>query len=336
MNQPELTVIKSTKEWDKFVDSSPFGHPQQLSAWAKLKQRNGWESVRVGVVNGGSIVAGAQILLLKAPVIGYTIAYIPRGPLFATDKSVSESDLLNSLGEIARAHGATLLKIEPALQQLDLPVGWRVAKRQILHPKTSVIQLKSSSEEEILNSFHKDARYSIRRATRNGVEIREVKSVEEIAVMWEVYQSTSDRAGFNLYSFDYYKKVFTYLGEHTKVWLAYHEGKPAGFAWTAHVNNVAVYLYGGSNELGRKQLANYLLQWEVIRYYKQAGVEYYDLNGHINDGVGSFKTKFAQEQVEYVGTYDLPLHPVMYALGESVLPRLAPLLRQAKSILRRG
>lgn len=334
MKSIDLQVITDTKLWDEFVAGQSDGHPQQLSGWGKLKEHNGWENVRLGVVENGQIVAGAQMLFLRAPIIGYKMAYIPRGPVWAKGSKVGSDELLTALGEYARKQGATLLKIEPAKENMNLPDEWRVAKRQILHPVTSVVDLSPATEEEILKTFKSDARYSIRKAARKGVWIETVDNEADLKIIWNLYQDTAERAGFNLYSYKYYQRVYRYLGGNTRVWIAYDEDEPAGFLWAAHVQHVAIYLYGGSNDVGRRSLANYLLQWEAMRYYRALGVKQYDLNGHVNDGVSSFKNKFAREQVEYIGTYDLPLKPLQYAVWERLLPALTPILRRVKSLLR--
>lgn len=331
----KLTETKDIKQWNDFVESSPHSHPFQLSSWADIKARNGWQSYRFVDERDGAVIAGAQMLMLEAPLIGYKLAYIPRGPLVKSDDCDLDK-LLEGLSEAAKSKGATLLKIEPAFTKYEPPRPWRRAKQQILHPETSVIDLRNQSTEEILKNLKSGTRRDIRKSQRQELEVVTVSSDADFDKMLKLYKATAKRAGFNLYADDYYREVFSRLADNNIIWIAQNkQGEPAAFLWAAHGGDTAIYLYGGSNTLGRDTYANYLLQWHAICHYHEAGISYYDLNGHVSDGVGSFKSKFTDNKVTYIGSFDIPLKKFSYTLWENTLPRLKPILHFIKSKIRR-
>jgi len=79
--------------------------------------------------------------------------------------------------------------------------------------------------------------------------------------------------------------------------------------------------------------ASHLLQWEVIKWMKDRGVESYDLCGaphssRIDDatgsfyGIGRFKTSFNKHVTDYVGCYDMVVRPQAYKLWQRIGQRV--------------
>src|ERR1051325_11796518 len=98
-----------TSDWDDFVRTHPHGHILQTSHWGKLRASFGWEteSVRLGE-------QGALILFRRLP-LGFTVAYVPRGPLADWSNPAALEALVRKLDEACRARRAICLKWEPDL-----------------------------------------------------------------------------------------------------------------------------------------------------------------------------------------------------------------------------
>ena len=94
-------------------------------------------------------------------------------------------------------------------------------------------------------------------------------------------------------------------------------------------------MYGMSGEAHREKMPSYLLQWQAIRWAKDAGCRIYDLWGAPNVfepqdpmwGVYRFKKGLGGEVVRYIGAWDLPLRPRLYWLYTVLLPRILDILR---------
>ncbi len=69
--------IISIKEWDAFIARHPEAHILQSSTWGQLKKAFGWETVQI--INP-VLDIGVQILFRNLP-FGFSIAYIPKGPI---------------------------------------------------------------------------------------------------------------------------------------------------------------------------------------------------------------------------------------------------------------
>ena len=321
-------------EWDSFVREHEYGHPFQLSGWGDLKKTVGWSSQQVGYFKDDELVSGAQMLLLPAPLTGRKLAYVPRGPVLAPDDSAREF-VLKDLVAIARDSKAFYLKVEPSWRQADVSLErpWRISKETIIHEKTLITDLGLASVEEVTAQMSQKARRFARKAVKEGIEVRSLESRDELDVVYELYKETADRAGFGIHPRKYHEDCYDLFGENNNILLAYREDRPVAFLWGAHTDGVGIYLYGGSNEEGRKHYANYALQMELITDYYNRGVKYYDLNGAVTGGVTSFKSAFASEEVDWVGAMDYPINSSLYAVWSRANPALKPLARSVKRLL---
>jgi lipid II:glycine glycyltransferase (peptidoglycan interpeptide bridge formation enzyme) len=63
---------------------------------------------------------------------------------------------------------------------------------------------------------------------------------------------------------------------------------------------------------------------------KKWGIERYDFNGLLNDGVSTFKQGFADHETMLVGTYDKPLSP-LYSVWTHALPAAKKIIQKIKN-----
>ena len=77
-----------------------------------------------------------------------------------------------------------------------------------------------------------------------------------------------------------------------------------------------------------------MLKWHAITKCKEWGIDRYDMNGLLNDGVSTFKQGFADHENMLVGTYDYPLSS-LYNAWTKGLPLAKRAVRRAKKLLRR-
>ncbi len=323
-----LRACTDREEWDDYVLESG-GHPLQLWGWGETKAAHGWRAERLLAYDVDEhILGGAQVLIRRLPWPFKALAYVPRGPIA---EAANTADLLDALANHARSqYGATVLSIEPDWDDLPtLPKGWRRSDNTILIPDTLILDL-GKTEEELLAPMSKKTRQYIRKSgSEDGVEIHQVKDREELEKCMQVYRETAERAGFALHDDDYYYDVFDNLDEASPVFAVYKDGWPIAFLWLAISATTAFELYGGMNDDGQQLRVNYALKWHAIRKTKEWGIERYDMNGLVSDGVSNFKRGFADHEDKLVGTYDKPLSP-LYVVWATVLPFAKKVVRIIK------
>lgn len=311
--------------WNDYVLDHD-GHPLQLWGWGETKAAHGWRADRVFVKDEAKTVGAAQLLIKRLPGGFQSLAYIPRGPLCTEE---NRAEVLDELGVYAKEkYKALALTIEPHWLEFDAPKGWRASQNTILVPRTLILDL-AKSEDDLQGAMAKKTRQYIRKSAKEDLVIRRVKSKDELGQCLAIYHETAERAGFALHSDDYYLDIFDNLGDASPVFAAFHDGKMVAFLWLAVSQHVAFELYGGVNETGQQLRANYALKWYAITTMQKWGVEQYDMNGLINDGISTFKQGFADHEDMLVGTYDKPLSP-LYIFWDKFLPFVKQVARSLK------
>lgn len=305
------------------------GHPLQLWGWGELKAAHNWQAKRLFFYDENHAVIGAaQILIRKLPVPFKRFCYVPRGPVWKTGHDREVLDALQNYCKMELP--GTHVSIEPDSEKVDHGDGWRKANNTILIPQTMILDLKNS-EEELLTAASKKTRQYIRKSSREGLDIVRVTTKEELSELLAIYKETALRAGFDLHDDQYYFDVHEKLGDSSVIFAAVKDAKPIAFVWLAASSTTAFELYGGMSELGQSLRANYALKWHAITRCKEWGIERYDMNGLLNDGVSNFKRGFAGHEDMLVGTLDYPLSP-LYTVWTQLLPKAKVIVRKLKSL----
>jgi lipid II:glycine glycyltransferase (peptidoglycan interpeptide bridge formation enzyme) len=327
-----VTEVRDRATWDAEVRTSG-GHPLQLWGWGEVKSRGPWTARRLRVASAdGSLLGLAQVLVRRLPPPFRALSYVPRGPVVAPDGAGSAEarrEVAQAVVDWCRSHVRGIgVTFEPDWPDgTDLPVaGARPARGAILLRSTLVLDL-TRSEEELTADMARTTRADVRRGGR-GVEIRRVVADDELDAVIALYRESAARAGFGLHEDDYYRAVHRELGDASLVVAAFADGVPCSFVWCAASATTAFELYGGANDAGRKARANAPVKWHAVRLAREAGLERYDLNGLLNDGISDFKRSFAKHENLMAGTVDVPFNAVLHAAWERGLPTAKQVVRR--------
>ena len=319
-NHPVFT--ETQKSWEAFLATHPDAHLLQTPEWGALKAAFGWQAEHV---QHGE--AGAQILF-RRPLPGFTLAYIPKGPI-----GPWLPGLLPLLDQRCRKRRCFMLKIEPdenwdpQSKAMLMEAGFTPAFQTIQPPRTIHVDL-TPSEDEILANMKQKTRYNIRLASRRGVRVRAWSDLDQFAQMMA---ETAERDAFGAHSPAYYRLAYDLF--HPKggceLLVAEYKGSPLAAVMVFRRRRRAWYLYGASHKAHREKMPTYLLQWEAMRWAKQAGCELYDLWGIPDEepetleaqfqsrgdglwGVYRFKRGFGGEVVRSIGAWDRIYDPLRY------------------------
>jgi lipid II:glycine glycyltransferase (peptidoglycan interpeptide bridge formation enzyme) len=321
-----VEACKTQQEWDDTILEQG-GHPLQLWGWGEVKAAHNWRVARVFVRSDNAVIGAAQLLIRSLPKPLTSLVYVPRGPVCeANDREV----VLDALADYAKsAYKAVAITVEPDWNDMPALAGWKQSANTILIARTLILDL-AKTEDELLERMTKKTRQYIRKSGNEPIEIRRVKR-EELDACMDIYKQTAKRAGFALHGDSYYYDIFDKLGDHSPVFAAFSGGKPIAFLWLAISEKTAFELYGGMNDEGQQLRANYALKWHTVKMMKKWGLERYDMNGLLNDGVSTFKQGFADHEDMLAGTYDKSLSP-LYAVWSRGLPMAKQVVRKVKSL----
>ncbi len=315
--------------WDQFI-TRRHGHLLQTEAWGELKSRFGWIPHRLRLGD-----AAAQILFRRLP-LGFTVAYIPKGPVIDWNNPPQRQKLLAAIHAEAQKRRAVFLKVEPDVDLSNVETlqhlkGMGFTPADTIQPQTSLVLDISGDEESILAAMKQKTRYNIRLAGKKGVSVREGRA-DEVKIFYDLSQITAQRDGFGVHSLAYYQSAYRlFAPDRCALLLAEFEGEPLSAVMVFRQGAAAYYFYGASSNRHRNRMPNYLVQWAAIQWAKQQGCTRYDLWG-IPDaapetleaefknrsdglwGVYRFKRGFGGRYAQSVGAFDFVYNLLLYRL----------------------
>ena len=325
-----MKVESSLAEWKEFLAAHPETHLLQTGEWGELKSAFGWEAARVIVGD-----CGAQILFRKLP-LGFTLGYMPKGPVFSDQCSVISEQFWAEVDEVCRARRAIFLKVEPDDWECDdsrrriaksgdfapqvkiEPVEWecddsrrRIAKSgdfalraspHNIQPRRTIIVDLRGSGEEILARMKQKCRYNIRLAEKKGVAVR---TWDDVAAFHRMVLATGERDVFGVHSLEYYRRAYDLFHEAgmCEMLVAEYEGRPLAALMVFARGKRAWYFYGASTDESRNLMPTYLLQWEAMRWAKARGCEEYDLWGVPDEDEATLEANFETRRDGLWGVY---------------------------------
>ena len=286
------------------------GHPLQSPAWGDFRKAMGIDVVRLN---------NWLITFHKIPLIPWTIGYFPKGP----KPSQKMIELLLDLGRKKRA---IFIQLEPnAVVHFKFQISnfkLKPSHHPLFTKYTFVLDL-TKSEEELLKTMHPKTRYNIKVAQKHGVIVKEDNTAFEAYLT--LTQETTARQGFYAHNETYHRTMWKIMHEAGIAHLftaSYQETILS--AWIVFVYNDTVYYpYGSSSRQHREVMAPTLLLWEIVRWAKKKGLKVFDLWGALGPnpdprdhwfGFHRFKQGFNPKLIEFVGSYDLVIHPWLYRL----------------------
>jgi lipid II:glycine glycyltransferase (peptidoglycan interpeptide bridge formation enzyme) len=334
---PELRAWRVTDRdaWNAFVASAPYRSFPQLWEWGELRQGFGWTPLRVAVGDDPQRppAAVAQVLLRPVPLLGWRLAYVPRGPVGHLNEAPVRDALVGALRSLGRTERVATLKVDPeatadsAFGGALLTAPWREAAK-VQPPRTRIIDL-APTEEELRAAMKKKHRQYVSKAERGGITVETVPGSADDATataalddFYRIYTHTAERAGFVARARHYYQRVWELFAPagHASLSFAVRDGERLATLFHFTVGDRAAEAFGGMTDAGAESRANYLLKWEAIIGFKRLGFATYDLWGLATGGIAQFKEGFGGRQVDYVGARDLPLKPAEDAALRILLP----------------
>ncbi|NQU43255.1 GNAT family N-acetyltransferase, partial [bacterium] len=180
--------------------------------------------------------------------------------------------------------------------------------------------------DAVFAGFRSTVRNIIRRSQKSDIVVRRADREGDMEAYYRLHRETYDRTGATPHPREYFEGMFSLLAPKglADIYVAEREGRALAFVNIARYKGTAYFWTGCSNEEGRRDGANHLLQWRVIEDLKQAELRWYEIGeafpGHSDDklaGLDLFKRGFGGER--------RPFHKgrIDVSRGASSRPRLA-------------
>ncbi len=187
-----IAEARHDPEWDAFVSSIAGGHHVQTSLWAQAKVHLGWRAVQVRLQDP-QLLGGAHVLLRPLPVVG-TVAYVPKGPVFAYPSPALTSVFMKALYEVIKQYRVRYIVVQPPehaeeISQSLQQSGFRPSAIDVMPTATLRIDLRNDLDE-IFARARKRTRYNIRRAQRSNLAFQE-GTHDDLPTFQLLYEATA-------------------------------------------------------------------------------------------------------------------------------------------------
>ena len=301
----------TAKDLNKKVD-----HPLQAYEWGDFRKKTGSK-----VIRGDNF----QLTIHKIPHTKFNIGYLPKGNL-------PDRKLIEELKRIGKENNCIFIQLEPNVLQMENG-KWRIenlvpAAHPLFTKYTFQLDL-AKSEEELLKSFHSKTRYNIRVALKHGVKIVEDSSDKAFEEYLKLTEETTKRQNFYAHTRKYHELMWETLKNDriekenlsAHLLLAKYKNETLA-AWILFVfKDTLYYPYGSSSDKYRETMASNLIMWEAIKFGKKLGLKKFDMWGALGSnpdpknpwyGFHKFKQGYGAELVEFIGSYDLVINPILY------------------------
>jgi serine/alanine adding enzyme len=335
-----LTFVESPSqaEWDARIAATPNGgNIFQSHALGEVKRLARWEP-RYAVAHGVAMTVHVK----RAPGLG-AVWYLPKGPCVADVTSLEP--LVDDLRDAARREGVLFVRIEPEIQETPASVaaleGLGLVRTDPVQPSSSTVLFAlPRSADDLLAAYPSKMRNQVRCAVRDGVQVERAPDTDETyEVMWDLWEGVVRDQGLGVRGKDYFLRSWRTMVRAgvAQPLVGRVAGRPVAWALATCLGGVAAYKEGASLRERPVRGASELVQYEAMRWAIERGARVYDLVGtphstrvddptDLRHGIGVFKRNFSREVTDWVGAWDVVLHPRRYTVwrrgGERLLTRL--------------
>lgn len=291
-------------------------HFLQSSAWEKYEELEGHKTFRLNEKDFSALA-----ILHSTPLGNYL--FCPYGPTLKSNYNPNATlkTVLHSLSKLAREQNAFFVRIEPTF-----PLSNPEAKSLHLHKShdldpahTWAIDL-TQSREELLKQMRASSVQYWRSSAKKGLKIRQTKDPEAISILTSLLQAVSEKDHFQPQTEAHLKSQLQ--SGFATLYIAELDHQPLAASLVYDDSTTRFYAHAATSNEHRKINAGIVILIQMILDAKDRGAKIFDFWGittsedpkHPWYGFTKFKKSFGGYQINYAGTWDLPLSPIKYQL----------------------
>jgi len=290
--------------WDTFVESHPNGTPYHLSCWLKtIHQTYSFKPLLYVKKNAfGEIKSVLPCFSIKSLFTGSRVVSLPfsdyGGPLF--NEHFGEKDVLR---EITKTHGRSVkyIEIRNSLDEDCSFTCYNCYKRHILNLQSDLPTIKKGINRRTIL-------YSIRKAQKAGVEIKEENSQHGIEQFYRLNLLTRKKHGVPSQPKMFFNKLFEHIISKGNgfILLAIFDSKVIAASIFLKFGRQIHYKYNASDpEYLKKANPNHLLTWHAIEIGVAEGMQCLDFGrtSPDNKGLIRFKEMWGMKSIDLYYNY---------------------------------
>ncbi len=240
---------------------------------------------------GDRSIAGILPLTeIRSPIFGK--ALVSAG--FGTDGGVlGDAGAVASLAAAAWALAERLDIASVELRGGPVPdAGWTVEDSTYV----GFVKPLAADDEAELQVLTRNRRATVRKALKQGHDIRTGSSARDLADHYAVYSESVRNLGTPVFPRALFAEVLRDFGEGADILTVVGDGEPMASVLSLYMNGVVYPYWGGSTAAGKARLAADAMYFGVMRHAAERGCHTYDFGrSKAGTGTATYKTNWSFE-----------------------------------------
>lgn len=288
-------------------------HFLQSTAWEKFQKLDSHQTFRISEKNFSALA-----ILQTTPVGNYL--FCPYGPTLSTSNTNNLKATLDSLSQLAHDQQAFFIRIEPPYNSLspDHLKSLGLKKSHDIDPAHTWVLDLTVPREKLLKDMRKSNVQYWQSSAKKGLVIRTSQEPAEVKILFNLLCGVANKDHFTPQDETHLKHQIE-AGFATLYFAEYH-GKTLAASLVYDFNGTRFYAHAATSDQERKLAAGTVLLVQMILDAQANGAKTFDFWGittsedknHPWYGFSQYKRSFGGHEVDYAGTWDLPLNPVKY------------------------
>jgi len=277
----------NAERWVRYINESPESTFFHRPEWKDIIEESfGYKSRYIMASENGKIRGILPMVHVKSPLFGSILCSMPflnYGGVCAETREAEKFLLDEALGILKDLRGDYLELRQTRQTSAGLPHDLT---------KISLTLELSPDPNAVFNRFDRKHRYNIRRAEKNGFQVRR-GGRELLPEFYSIMKDGWKEHGTPIYSYRFFESVGRHLHDSIRIFIISHDGIGIGTAMNGLHRDTVEGLW--LSQLHRHSHLNggYVLYWEMIRHFCESGFKKYNLGrSSVDSGGEQFKMKW--------------------------------------------
>lgn len=281
----ELLSKAEIPEWTEYVESHPDSTFYHKAEWKEVIEKSfGHKTYYLMAMDGDSVAGILPLVHIRSLLFGSILCSMPFlnfGGICA-DNEETEKFLLKEAETILREVNGDYLELRHIKKsRADIPSK--------THKVSMTLEL-NSDPDVLWNNFKTKHRTNIRRAAKNGLEIK--VGTKELLKDFYAIESTGWRdLGTPFYRMSFFNNILEAFENSVEIYLVIYQGRPIATAFNGLFGDTVDGMWTYSLKEFAKLQTTYFIYWEMIKRACQEGYKQFHLGRSTNETGATFYKK---------------------------------------------
>ncbi len=325
----------SVKQWDELATLFDDIIPEQTGVFNAAHW--GQDKIEcVEIQQQHKTIGGAVLIVRKIPLSTTGLAILKWGPIWCLKNSNPDESRYRLIVQALMAEYCEKRNMHLTIMPQAIPnanektskvlgeLGFKTGST-LAAPDRYIVNT-DQSPDELMSSLNQKWRYNMRKAHKNDFEISFADNQHGLEVFTDLYAKMIERKQFLDASAIGSLKDIINNGIETikpRIILVHHQGKPTAAGVISMIGNMAVYMFGATDERALTLKAGYAMHWWLAEHLcNQPQIKWYDLGGNdLDAGLHQFKKGFVGKTGHILQTpprYHYANSPIVNLVGNTI------------------